>query len=278
MTEQEKRVADAISQVVSTMMERTMIRVLEEDPFISEEHHAMKPLYAALVPDEVFKGSHFERRFVTLFGKLWESLAKVVALETHGHCIMGYTITGNIGSERLRRIQEILNRLGSSEKSGQRQKPNWNQEIAYILKGGGEPIPVSVTCDIFIFSQITGESYAFELKGPLPNSDQTKVSKEKIFKLLSMEPPQVKGAYFALPYNPHGQKKDYSWGFTRRWFNVQEDEVVLIGDEFWDMIGGVGTYENFIKEINIIGKKYKERILREFLGLDSTSVDDGSSK
>ena len=28
-----------------------------------------------------------------------------------------------------------------------------------------------------------GKTYAFELKGPLPNSDQTKVSKEKMFKL-----------------------------------------------------------------------------------------------
>jgi hypothetical protein len=27
-----------------------------------------KPLYAALVPDEIFKGSDFERRFVTPFG------------------------------------------------------------------------------------------------------------------------------------------------------------------------------------------------------------------
>ena len=42
--------------------------------------------------------------------------------------------------------------------------------------------------------------YAFELKGPLPNSDQTKVSKEKMFKLLAMNPKTVDFAYYALPY------------------------------------------------------------------------------
>ena len=47
------------------MMTRVMAKVLVEDPFIKEAHHSKKPLYAALVPDEIFKGSHFERRFVT---------------------------------------------------------------------------------------------------------------------------------------------------------------------------------------------------------------------
>ena len=61
-----------------------MIKVLKTDPFIVEEHHAEKPLYAALVPDEIFKGSHFERRFVTPFGHVWEKLTVVAA-----HMVLG---------------------------------------------------------------------------------------------------------------------------------------------------------------------------------------------
>jgi hypothetical protein len=53
-----------------------------------------------------------------------------------------------------------------------------------------------------------------------------------------------------------------------RWFNMQTDKCVLIGDEFWDMIGGEGTYNNFIKEINLLGTAYKERIYREFLKIE----------
>lgn len=70
------KVAAAIQEAVSTMMDRVMHKVLVEDPFIKEKHHSLKPLYAALVPDEIFKGSHFERRFVTPFGGVWERLAK----------------------------------------------------------------------------------------------------------------------------------------------------------------------------------------------------------
>lgn len=164
------------------MMARVMNKVLIDDPFIKEAHRSQKPLYAALVPDEIFKGSHFERRFVTPFGGVWEKLAQVVANVEHGECMMGYSITGNVGEERLRRIQEVLNGLEHSQKGQDKILPNWRDELAYINAGRGNPIPVSVVCDIFVRNVTTGKRYAFELKGPLPNSDQTKVSKEKMFK------------------------------------------------------------------------------------------------
>lgn len=253
-----------------------MNRVLVTDPFIKEKHHSKKPLYAALVPDEIFKGSHFERRFVTPFGGVWEKLAHVVATEYHGNCEKGKTITGEVGTESLRRIQEVLNKLEHKKKGVAKIKPDWDVELEYILAGGGKPIPTNVVCDIFIESKRTNQCYAFELKGPLPNSDQTKVSKEKIFKLLAMKSKKVNYAFYALPYNPYGKKKDYNWSFPMRWFDMQNDESVLIGNEFWDLIGGEGTYKNFITEINALGREYRERIYREFLGIEPPEGSEDS--
>lgn len=76
---------------------------------------------------------------------------------------MGHTIVGNVGAESLRRIQEVLNKLEHNIKGKDKAKPDWKTELEYIKKGGGEPIPVSVTCDIFIHSETTNERYAFEL-------------------------------------------------------------------------------------------------------------------
>lgn len=187
------------------MMDRVMDKVLITDPFIPEELHANKPLYAALVPDEIFKGSHFERRFVTPFGTAWERLAVQVANAYHGNCQERVTVEGTIGEESLRRIQEVLNSLEHSVR-GKKEKPNWEKELAYIKAGGGKLIPASVTCDILIRSKRTNKTYSFELKGPLPNSDQTKVSKEKMFKLLCMSNNVVDEAYYALPYNLMAQR------------------------------------------------------------------------
>lgn len=179
-----------------------------------------------------------------------------------------HRIDGLVKSERLRRITEVLNTLEHAQKGTRKVQPDWNAELRYILEGDGEDIPVSVICDVYAQDITKHKCYAFELKAPLPNSDQTKVSKEKLLKLYAMEPLQVDEAYYALPYNPYGRRENYSWSFPARWFNMKEDKVVLIGEEFWEKIGGLGTYKAFIEAVNEIGQVYKDRIYREYLGIE----------
>jgi hypothetical protein len=268
-----QRMKQAIQSVIITMMDRVLHNVLVKDPFLADIHRAKKPLYAALVPDEIFKAAHFERRFVTPFGSVWEKLAVVAAQEGLGHAQTAYTITGVVAEDRLRRITEILNRLEhqpieDQQRGEKRTRPDWNSELAYVLQGKGHPIPVTVVCDFYAEGTSRNQRYAFELKAPLPNSDQSKVSKEKILKLYAMQPCLIDNAYFALPYNPYGKRENYSWSFPARWFDMQKDAVVLIGDEFWEIIGGAGTYQAFIEAVNEIGGSYRERIYREFLGIE----------
>ena len=271
-----ENINNGINKVFSDLMDGVMEKALIADPFIKEKHHSSKPLYAALVPDEIFKASHFERKLVTAFGGVWVKLAQVVADEYHGHCEIGKAINGEVGTERLRRIQEVLNRLECKKKGDDKKKPDWNDEIKYILEGGGEPIPTSVICDILIESKKTKKKYAFEIKAPLENSDQTKVSKEKMFKLLAMRPIKIDYAFYAIAYNSCGKREDYNNRFPMRWFDMHNDQSVLIGNEFWDLIGGEGTYKKLISEISAMGKEYKERIYREFLGVEPPEGFDKS--
>jgi len=185
-----------------------------------------------------------------------------------GRGITRYRIDGQAKSGRLRRITEVLNTLEHAGRGRKKVQPDWDKELKYILEGGGEDISVPVVYDVYAEDTTSRRRYAFELKAPLPNSDQTKVSKEKLSKLYSMEPSQVDEAYYALPYNPYGRKENYSWSFPARWFNMKQDKVVLIGEEFWEKIGGLGTYKAFIEAVNEIGQEYKDRIYREYLGIE----------
>lgn len=270
----DERIKAAVASVITRMMDRVMTKVLVDDPFLPEKHKADKPLYAALVPDEIFKGAHFERRFVTPFGAAWEALAAAVASATLGYSERGHTIEGLVNEERLRRISEVLNRLEHGRKDGHRIKPDWDAELQYVLEGKGEKIPVTVICDLYAEDRSKKKRFAFELKAPLPNSDQTKVSKEKILKLYAMNPRRVDEAYYALPYNPYGKREAYAWSFPARWFNMKKDTAVLIGDEFWDKLGGAGTYRSFVTTVNEIGKDYKDRIYRDFLGIEPPELED----
>lgn len=58
-----------------------------------------------------------------------------------------------------------------------------------------------------------------------------------------------------------------------RWFDMKKDPSVLIGNEFWDLIGGEGAYRRFITEINALGENYRDRIYREFLNIEPPPGD-----
>lgn len=240
-----------------------------EDRLSTELESGRRGLLGAFLPEWFFPLSNLEHRYPELFAEALTQLVVNVARRHWGFCERKYEIRGVVREGRLRRITETLNRLVYQPRGSQeRQRPDWDKELAYIMRGKGQLIPVTVICDVYAVNQQTGERFAFELKAPLPNSDQTRVSKEKIFKLLCMEPTQVESAYYALPYNPYGKREDYAWSFPARWFNMKEDEVVLIGDEFWEKVGGLGTYQAFIEAMNEIGREYKKRIYREYLGME----------
>ena len=268
----ESKVRELIKQRADKLMHLALI----QDPFASTEHFCMKSPHARFVPLEIFKGSHFERIFCDVFRDLWGELALFAANKSLGYAISNYRITGSINRERLRRMHGILNSQAyyGNEKE-RRIQPNWDSELEYILSGKSKQlIPVSVICDIYAEDKGNNRRYAFELKAPLPNSDQTKVSKEKILKLYSMDPPQIDGAFYALPYNPYGHRKDYAWSFPDRWFDMKKDPVILIGDEFWEKIGGEGTYQAFIEAVNEIGPEYTNRIYRQYLGIEPPTSDE----
>lgn len=82
----------------------------------------------------------------------------------------------------------------------------------------------------------------------------------------------MKLSYY-LSYNPYGKRENYAWGFPERWFQMKTDRNVLIGDDFWDLIGGEGTYQMFVTEINQLGLEYRHRIYREFLNIEPPADD-----
>ena len=261
----EPQVRAKVAEILTAAMDAVMDRVLRQDPFDMARRRRESPLHTALVPEEVFKGSHFERRFVTPFGTVWEKLAAAIGEATFGFGTTQHMVSGRVREGSLERIRQTLDALEHGRTGGERVQPNWDAELSHVRAGSGAWQDVSVNCDVYVSTAPGAPGLAFELKAALPNSDQTKVSKEKLLKLHCMEPRQVQGAYYALPYNPYGTRERYSWSFPRRWFNMREDRAVLIGDELWDKLGGPGTYQAIIEIAESVGRRYQSRIREEYL-------------
>lgn len=261
----EPAVEAAIRRVIKNKMDRVMREVLEKDPFVPERHQSGNPLYSALVPDQVFTGSHFERHLDTIFSRIWEELAVIVATDRMHKTKRSEEIKGIVLTGRLRRISKATyTRVYDSSNV---TRPRLSEEIKYIMAGRGQDSLMSVTCNLFVEDARNGSKIAFLINTSIPNRYQLRMNMDKILKLYAMDPPKIDRAYFVLPYNPYGNKSACEVSIQMPWFGLHNDECILIGDEFWSLLGGDGTYEQIIKIVLDLGRHYRKDIYECYLGI-----------
>lgn len=252
------RIKDEIIKVVDRVINKRVI----DEPFNITELEQERPFHVALLPEEILKGSKFERSFSTSLGQsVWEEIARVIIEAEWGYCKRGQHIEEEIYQSQLRVIQKILNEL---EHASGGRKPNWKEELKEVdSASSGEKIKISVVVDLY--GESKDKKLYCELKSSRPNSDQTKVSKEKLLKLHAMKKGEAFVAFFALPDNPYKTKEAYDWPHPKRWFEMSKPPVVM-GKDFWDSIGGDGTFEELIDIFKEAGKITRPQIRKEFLG------------
>ncbi len=96
-----KKIKDEIIKVVDRVIKKRTI----DEPFDIQELEEERPFHVALLPEEILKGSKFERSFVTSLGQsVWEEIARIIIEEEWGHCKRGQHIEGEIYQSQLRTI------------------------------------------------------------------------------------------------------------------------------------------------------------------------------
>lgn len=253
-----------INNEIVRVVDRVIKRRTIDEPFDIKGLEEERPFHVALLPEEILKGSKFERSFVTSLGQsLWEEIARIIVEEEWGYCKRNQHIEGELYQTQLRTIQKILNEL---EHARGGRKPNWEKELKEVDNtASGDKVKISVVVDLY--GESKSKKLYCELKSSKPNSDQTKVSKEKLLKIHAIKKGEKFEAFFALPDNPYKTKEAYAWPHPKRWFEMAKPPVV-IGKDFWDAIGGVGTYEELIEIFKQAGKITKPKIRKEFLGVN----------
>ena len=56
-----------------------------------------------------------------------------------------------------------------------------------------------------------------------------------------------------MAYNPYGNsREDYNWTYPKNY--MPYDDAVLIGDEFWRIVGGPTTYQELLEIYRYVGR------------------------
>lgn len=263
------RVEEHLREVMSRIIEKRTIK----EPFNEDEIRNKNPFGYRLVPIEVWKGSKFERSFVTSLGQgIFEQIAKIIAEGSGAIAENQYIKSIRLNSWQLEKIDNILEnqrkqKMNSKSKDKKNKtKPKTIKEELEILNelDTDRYQDVNVLFDLYIKRKDGKEEY-YSLKTVKPNLDQTETAKKDMLRLMTAE--KNSEAYFALPYNPAGEGKFYKLAHSipYKLFDMDNDENVLIGKELWNKIGNdKNTYDELLGIFDKVGEEYIEKIRREY--------------
>lgn len=212
----------------------------------------LKPFHESLLPDGILRVTEFERSFSTKLGTTFEECARLVAKSVYKNVERGYRVRGVVTAKAIKRIEAITNKIGSG---GMKAKyPDLVREIIELSNAGGGDERTSIA-DLYIETK-SEEEWFFEIKSPKPNKGQCLEATGRLLQIQAIthaKYPKAK-AFYATAYNPYGvEKSTYRHSFTVNYMDMTNE--VLIGKEFWDLIGGKGTYEEILNIYQEVGKE-----------------------
>jgi len=100
------------------------------------------------------------------------------------------------------------------------------------------------------------------LKSVKPNKNEVKAAKRDLLKIIAMKGDV--NVFMGLPYNPYFSQEYDRWT-VKKFFKENED--FLVGSDFWNLLGGEGTYEELLSVFEEVGEKIEDEL--EELKIDS---------
>jgi hypothetical protein len=224
-----------------------------------------KPFHTAIIPLELLRLSAFERGFSTSLGTTFEECAKLIALKYQAEVHRAYDLIGEVSSNALGKIDEYVELFDQAPRE-RKQHPSFQVMAEIVLnsqKDSGETRRVRIRSDLFFMSH-DGREHYFELKAPQPNKDQCLRAVRRMLTicLLRNELPPKVNTYFAMAYNPYGSSREhYRWSIAKA--HLPFDETVLIGHEFWEILGEGTTYDELLEIYQEVGQDKAQHIIEK---------------
>ena len=259
-TDTKARIKASVSELLSGVINRYDAQspdyVLADDRMLIRDGR-LNPFHQAILTTGAIRLSRFERSFSTTLGSMFEVTAQLIGQQRFAESLRAHDFEGNISNAAQAGIDGIVDSIRVDGFSGR-----YRGHVNTIVNSyHSDHIPVTVRADLYL-REHNGDELFFEMKAPKPNKDQCLSVTRKFLQFHAMRrcgPPKVR-TFYAMSYNPYGTRSAYRWSVARNYLDI--DQQVLLGDEFWDMVGGPGTYAEVLALFGEIGRDYYEALLK----------------
>lgn len=241
---------DLIANEFRSTCERTIERVAKK-----EDH---KPFHEALLTSDILTYSAFERSFSTSFGqRAIEEISRYVVLANGATAAKRQKETiVSLPAKAISEIDAYLRYLRSGNATNS-EKDFENALRKIMLRDGGSYEDVRIISDLW-WNKDGINNYA-SIKTVKPNIDQTAVAKQDMLMLKAFD--NACNVYFGLYYNPFGEDREsYTHNPPQAIFNMRTEPTVLIGRDYWDTLGGPGTYEELLEIAADVGEETRKKL------------------
>lgn len=239
---QEKEIKDLLRKKLSEKLSK-----------YSRESSSM-PFLSKIVQDNKKVAAYsFLQSVATMLGmSIYEQVSVILAASNSEESKRGLDMDGGISPGQKETIEKIVNDL----RSGTREA-NKDIELKEVLnspKNNKKKQKEGKVADFYM--KRGGIEYYFEIKTAKPNIDVFTTSKKKLLEWIARKDKEIE-TILAIPYNPYAPEP-YS-RFTEQGVLEKEREL-LVADEYWDFIGGEGSYKKLLKIFDEIGSEFKDKI------------------
>lgn len=190
----------------------------------------------------------------SIFEPVAIALAKTKFKNSQSQAISGTQIS----KKAQRVIQDIMDNLTAAN-----IKPNKIEEIEAIRKvcREGEMQTVKPTKVDVLLESHNNELFLIDIKTAKPNKGGFKEFKRTLLEwaacVLAENPKAKVNTFIAIPYNPDAPKSYSRWTIAGM---LDLDNELKVAEEFWDFLGGEGTYTQLLDSFEKVGIELREEI------------------
>ena len=169
-----------------------------------------------------------------------------------------FTPHKQISEHAQRVIQDIIDDLNSANTTPAKQEEI--ERIREVCRDGKMHSIKTTKVDLMLENR-DGELYYIDLKSAKPNAGEFKGFKRTLLEWIAVtladNPNRKINTLIAIPYNPYAPEPYARW--TMRGM-LDLNEELKVADEFWDFIGGKGTYNTLLQCFEEVGIEMRTEI------------------
>ncbi|GAP09026.1 type II restriction endonuclease, TdeIII [Bellilinea caldifistulae] len=248
---------------IEELLKQKIRRKLSNYSSESQESQSMPFHVRLLGKDRMALFSFIQSLNTTLGTSVFEQVAAIVASPNFRRVVNQYREFDNTVSENAQVvIQEIIDNLRAA-----RETPDKAREIKKILDVAQTGTIKTIRrprIDLFLESH-DGTEYYFDLKTAKPNRDDIIGFKRKLLEWVAIRGSVNRDVKIftgiGIPYNPYEPQPYDRWTFQGM-FDLERE--LKVGKEFWDFLGGKGTYEALLEIFEKVGIELRPEIDQRF--------------